>query len=100
MGAWALAAIVVAVIGLTIEQTPPTKNPYVRTPDVGAGVAGAGAVVGAPVHNVGGTEGADVQLATGAHPTELGSATVGKNFKATTASITTLFKEVLGSKGR
>jgi hypothetical protein len=97
MGAWLGLAVVVAVIGLSIEQRPPNNSPLAQAPDTGGG----GTVGSGPrVTNSGGPEGADVQQVAGAQHVEVGSAKVGKSFRATSASVTRLFNETLNARGR
>jgi hypothetical protein len=95
-------AVVVAAVGLTIEQQPPTRNAYNSTsPNAGADVpTGAGKNGGGTVTNSGGPEGADRQLPTGSRPTEVGSIKVPKNFRATTASVTQIFNGAFSGRGR
>src|SRR5437588_9400411 len=98
IAAWAVVAVVVAVVGLALEQSPPTNSPFAGIPDNGPASASGGS---GGVTNAGGPglEGTDVQLPRGAIPTEVGHVSVN-HFRATTQSITQLFDEVLGSRGR
>jgi hypothetical protein len=93
---WAAIAVVVAVVGLAIEQKPPNNNPYAQAPDVGGG----GSVGGQVVTNSGGPEGADVQQQAGATHVEIGAGKVGAHFQATTQSVTRLFNQTLNARGR
>jgi len=97
VAAWSAVAVVVAVVGLTVEQTPPTQNAFSGVPDTGA----LPTTTGSSVVNQGGPgrEGADVQLPAGAVPTEVGHVSV-KHFRATSKSVAQLFNEVLGNRGR
>jgi hypothetical protein len=100
IAAWAVVAVVVAVVGLTLEQSPPTQNAFTGIPDNGPGAGSAAAATGT-VTNAGGPglEGADAQLPRGAIPNEVGRVSVS-HFRATTQSVTQLFNEVLGGRGR
>jgi hypothetical protein len=97
MGAWAVIAVIVAVVGLAIEQRPPNNSPLASAPDTGGGSSVGGGVVS---NNSGGVEGADVQQAAGARHYEVGGVTVGKNFRATSASVARLFNQALNNRGR
>lgn len=101
VGVWAVVAVVVAVVGLALEQSPPTQNAFAGIPDNGPGTAqGANGASGGVTNQGGpGREGTDVQLPRGAIPTEIGHVSVNK-FRATTQSVTQLFNETLGSRGR
>jgi hypothetical protein len=97
IGAWALVAVAVAVIGLALEQRPPNQNAFSGLPDSGAAANGAAPTVvnqGGP-----GREGTDVQLPAGAVPTEVGGVSVA-HFRATSTSVARLFNETLGHRGR
>jgi hypothetical protein len=98
IGVWAVVAVVVAIVGLSLEQSPPTRNAFAGLPDTGpqSSAPTPGAVVnqGGP-----GREGTDVQLPAGALPTEVGNVSVS-HFKATSKSVAQLFNEVLGNRGR
>jgi hypothetical protein len=98
MVAWSVLAIIVAAVGLAIEQRPPSNSSLASAPDTGGGSSvGSGAVVS---NNSGGVEGADVQQKTGARHYEVGGVKVGKNFTATNASVARVFNEALNNRGR
>ncbi len=97
IAAWSALAVAVAVVGLALEQSPPTNNPFAGIADNGPGSTPQSSGVtnqGGP-----GREGTDIQLRRGAIPTEIGHVSVNK-FRATTRSVRQLFNETLGSRGR
>jgi hypothetical protein len=94
IGVWAVVAIAVAVVGLALEQQPANSSPFAGIPDNGPSANGTVTNAGGP-----GREGTDIQLARGAIPTEVGHVSVN-HFRATTQSVTQLFNEVLGNRGR
>lgn len=124
VAAWAAVAVVIAVVGLAIEQQPPNNSPLASTPDngpvsgaggavgggsgsaAGAAAANPGAENGVPgvqsptVTNAAGVEGTDVQQAAGATHVEIGAVNVGKNFRATSASLRNVFDQAMNNRGR